>query len=295
MRMAFPRWFPVLLTALTLAPAGAVAQKGPALPDVLRLAGDYLVQYSQKLGAVAAEEEYAQSDSSSGQMGVPKRVDSEYVFAGEGGGGLLGFRDIYAIDNKPVRQRDDRLLGLFKNPTASSIQQAKELSESTVQYYLSVNLHALDQPALALEFLRKENQSRSTFKLESVKTMNGAQVAIVSFKEQSTPRVLPTSTGDAAIGKFWIDTATGAVRQSELGLANKTINIHVSVKYALESKLDLWLPVEMYQQVSSTAGGSGAASGDMVGGAGYSAHQSLEGRANYSKFRQVPVDLSKLK
>jgi hypothetical protein len=277
-----------------LASTGVSAQKGPALPDILRLAADYLLHYSQTLGAVAAEEEYQQSDTSSGQMSVPKRLNSEYVWVGGGGGGVLGFRDVFAIDTKPVRPRDDRLLGLFKSPSPSSVQQGQDLSDEAVRYYLSGNLHALDQPTLALEFLRKENQERSAFKLDSVKAMNGAQVAIVTFKEQGTARLVPSADSGAAVGKFWIDTATGAVRQTELGLVSKADNIHASVKYALEPKLDLWLPIEMYQQVSTSGPGSGGVS-NMGAGAGYNAHQALEGRVTYTKYRQIPVDLTKLK
>ena len=294
MPLRFRRWFPLAVVAIGLASSGIHAQKAPALPDVLQAAGDYLVQYSQRLGAVTAEEEYMQSDSSSGQMGIPKRVNSEIVWVGGGNGGVLGFRDAFAIDSKPVRQRDDRLLDLFKTPTASSIQQGQDMSDAAVHYYLSGSLQALDQPTLALEFLRKENQERSTFKLESVKTMNGAQVAIVKFNERNTPRLAPSAEGGAAVGRFWIDVATGAVRQTELGIVSKTDNVHVSVKYALEPKLELWLPVEMYQQANTSGAGSGGVS-NMGSGGGYNAHQALEGHATYTKFRQVPVDLSKLK
>ena len=294
MRVRVPRWSPVVMVVIGLASIGVAAQKGPALPDVLRVAGDYLLQYSQKLGAVAAEEEYQQSDTSSGQMGIPKRVHSDYLWVGGGGGGVLGFRDVFAIDTKPVRQRDDRLLDLFRAPSPSSVQRGQDLSDQAVNYYLSGNMHALDQPTLALEFLRTENQARSTFKLDSVKTQNGAQMALVTFKEQSTPRIVPSGDGGPAVGKFWIDTATGAVRQTEFGLINKVDNIHASVKYALEPKLDLWLPVEMYQQVASSGAGSGGVS-NMGSGGGYNARQALEGRASYGKYRQIPVDLTKLK
>jgi hypothetical protein len=284
-------WFPVALVAVGTASIGVRAQKAPALPDVLKTAGDYVLQYSQRLGAVAAEEEYMQFDTSSGQMGVPKRIYAEIVWLGGGNGTIGGFRDVFAIDKQPVRQRDDRLLTLFKAPSASSISEAQDMTDGAVHYYISSNLHALDQPMLALEFLEKENQERSTFKLESLKTMNGAQVAIVKFNERNTPRLVPSGENGPGVGRFWIDAATGAVRQTELGIASRTDNIRVSVKYALEPKLDLWLPVEMTQNVDASGGGSGGMN-NMGGGGGYGA---LEGHANYSKFRQVPVDLGKLR
>ena len=201
---------------------------------------------------------------------------------------------MFAIDNAPVRQRDDRLLALFKTVAATSVQQATDLNEDAVRHYLSPNLHALDQPLIALEFLVKENQERSTFKLESVKSMNGAQVAIVKFNERGTERLVPSAEGGPAVGRVWIDVATGTVRQSELGLVGKVANITVTVKYAADEATGLWLPVEMVQHFDISSGGSGASS-NMGSGAGYGAHQSLEGRATYTKFRQVPIDLSRIR
>ena len=42
-------WFPLAVAAIGLASTHVSTQKGPALPDVLKAAGDYLVQYSKQL------------------------------------------------------------------------------------------------------------------------------------------------------------------------------------------------------------------------------------------------------
>jgi hypothetical protein len=289
-----PRWVPLALTAVGLASLGVYAQKAPAVPDVLRAAADYLVQYSQRLSAIAAEEDYTQYDVSSGQMSVPRRLSADVVMIGLGDGGVVGFRDVFAIDSNPVRPREDRLLTLFRTPPSSPLQQARQLSDDSVRYYLNRNISALDQPTIALAFLRRENQERCTFKLESVKTMSGAQVAILKFTERSTPRIVPTPGDGPAVGRFWIDVASGTIRQTELGITTKTFNVLATVKYATEPKLELWLPVEMSQHNEVTGPGSGAP-GNMGAGGDYSTHQAVEARANYAKFRQVPVDLSKVK
>ena len=174
------------------------------------------------------------------------------------------------------------------------MQEATTLTDDSVRQYLSPNLHALDQPLIALAFLRKENQDRSTFKLENVKSMNGAQVASVKFTEKGTERLVPSAEGGAAVGRFLIDVATGAVRQTELGLIGKAANVRVTVKYAADQATGLWLPSEMFQQFDISSGGSGESS-NMGSGGGYGAHQALEGRATYTKFRQVPIDLSRIR
>lgn len=294
-RLSAPPLFLIaFLAAVAGTQTGLGAQKGPAIADVLKLGGEALVQYSQHLGAMVAEEEYRQMETSSGQMGVPKRVISDVVWLGRGDGSVEGFRDVIAIDRVPVRPKDDRLSALFAAPGAASLTQARQMTEDAVRQYLDGNLHFLDQPMMALTYLQPANQARSTFKIDGVKNMNGAQVAVLKFTEQGTPRLQESPENAAAIGRIWIDVATGTVRQTELGLGGRSSNIIATVKYTLDAASSLWLPSEMSQQVSVTGGASSAGS-NMGGGGGYSGHQAAEGSAAYSKYRQVPVDLGKLR
>src|SRR5699024_1602756 len=108
---------------------------------------------------------------------------------------------------------------LFATTPWSSFQQARQLTDDSVKHYLSPNLHALDQPLIVLEFLRKGNQQRSTFTVESVKAVDDGRVAVLKFTERHRPRLVPVTGGGAAIGRFWIDVTTGTVRQTEIGIS----------------------------------------------------------------------------
>src|SRR5262245_15878232 len=108
------RWVPLMLALPGLALPAIEAQKGPALEDVLHAGADYLVQYSERLSVVAAEELYTQYETSSGKMGTPKRLTADYLMVGLGGGGLAGFRDVVAIDNRALGAREDRLFKLLQ-------------------------------------------------------------------------------------------------------------------------------------------------------------------------------------
>jgi hypothetical protein len=286
------RWVPLVLVLPGFAVAGITAQKGPALADVLQSAADYLVQYSERLAVISAEESYTQYETSSGKMSTPRRLTADYVLVGLGGGGLAGFRDVFGIDNKALRPREERLVGILQKRSTATLDQARQLSEESVRQYISGNLHALDQPTTALEFLRKENQDRSTFKLEGVKTTNGSAVATLRFTEKNGQRLIPSAEDAGALGRFWIDVATGAVRQTELSMNSKTMNVRTSVKYVDEPTLRLWLPLEMSQVFDLSGNGSGSVS-NMGSGGGYSAHQTLEARMSYSKFKQVPTEAGK--
>ncbi len=278
-------FLPVLAVA-GLASIVVHAQPARAVPDLLQAADHYLVQYSQRLSAIAAQEEYVQYDTSADKMRAPRRLSADFVLFGLANGSIAGFRDVLAIDDAPVHPRDERLTTLFRDVSSSSLEQASALTDESVKHYFSPNLHALDQPAIALEFLRSANQQRSEFKVESVKATGDVRIAALRFIERSTPRLVPMTGGGAAIGRFWIDVASGTIRQTEVGVTSKDVSVKATVKYAPDPALALWLPVEMSQQIYLTGPGASAFS-KMGGGPGYRVRESLEARATYSKFRRA--------
>ena len=261
------------------------AQKPPALQDVLTAAGDYLAQYSLKLSAITAEEQYLQYDVSSGELREPRRLTADIVLVGLADG-FEGFRDVFAIDSVPLRPRDGRLASLFASVTPSAIEQARTFTRASVERYLNANLHGLDQPALALEFVRKEHLARSTFRIESVKTTDAARVAVLRFTERGMPRLLPSAEGAAATGRVWVDVASGAVRQTEVSLTSRSFSVRATVTYALQPELGMWLPVRMSQHFVASGPGSNPIN-HMGANGGYNARQSFEAEATYSKFRRV--------
>jgi hypothetical protein len=281
------------ILAVVLTSGFGGAGPSPSVADVLRLAADYLSQYSQGLGAIAADEDYVQYETSLGKTSTPRRLSTQVVWLGIGDG-VEDFRDVVAIDTKALRPRDDRLLGLFKTPTSASRDAAREMTNDGVRHYIQTNLHVLDEPMLPLEFLRTANQPRSTFKLDSVKTIDGVPVAVLRFTETATPRVLPVPEDVPAVGRFWIDTTSGAVRQTELTFTARSFNFRATVKYASDAATKLWLPVEMTQDCKVSGPGSSAIN-HMGANGGYDAHQELSARATYSNYRRVPVDLAKLR
>lgn len=261
------------------------AQPAPAVQEILTSAGDYVAAYSLKLSAIAAEENYVQYDVSSGEVRAPRRLSADLVLATLGDG-LEGFRDVFAIDGAVLRGRDDRLASLFSSIAPSGIEQARTYTRDSIGRYLSPNLHGLDQPMLALEFVRKEHQRRSNFRIETVKTTEGARVAVLRFTERETPRLVPSLGDAAATGRVWVDLGTGVVRQTELSLTNTSFNVRATVIYAFQPPLGLWLPVKMTQHVEGTGPGSTPIN-HMGANGGYNTRQAFEGHATYSKFRRV--------
>ena len=273
------------LTILCACSLGADAGQKPALADILKSAATSLTDYSQKI-AVVADEDYVQRDTTTSS--APRRLQSDVVLVGLDKGVVIGHRYVHTVDSTKVRERDDRLVKLFRGPSPAAGQEpAKALEDEVQHYYLSPNLRTLDAPGLALEFLREATQAQSTFSLEGIKSMDGAQVAIVRFVENPTARILPTPDGSQTSGKFWIDAATGTVRQTELTVDHRQLfRFHIATKFVHDTTVGAWVPSEMLQEVDIRQPTNNAHS-NMGAGGQLGSRRTFEGRARYSNYRRI--------
>jgi len=267
------------------------AQKdATTVDDVLKAAGNYLQQYSQKLQAVGAEEEFLQMDTGGNRINHTRRVQSDVVMVGLDKGQVVMFRDAYAIDTKPLHDRSDRLLKLFREPPGpplGPLQYGQRFTEESVTAYASPNLHPMDSPFTAFELLRAGNQIRSTFKLDSIKASGDVRVALLRYKENGPDSVVLASTVPAT-GRLWIELPSGAIRQTEIIVSNKLLNLRASVTLAADATTGLWLPKELTQLFDISEPGAG-------GEGTLNNRQSFETHVKYAKYQQIPIDLSKMR
>src|SRR5262245_25170858 len=175
--MQLRKWVTCTVLVGSVGVVSARQQKAPALPDILQSAANYLVDYSQRIGAVEAEETLIQRETTGGGFGPGHTWKAEVVFLGYGHGDFATFRDIFDLEEKKARDRDSRLFHLFRTNPEAAVGQAQAVTNDAARSAMGAGMAALNTPTLALTFLRKENQERCTFKLDSVRNMNGAQVA----------------------------------------------------------------------------------------------------------------------
>lgn len=295
--MRLRAWMAMVAMAGGVAAATGQAQKGPALADVLQAAASYLVEYSQRLGAVQTEEALIQRETSAGTFGTGHTWKAELVLLGFGTGEIGAYRDVFEVENSPARTPDGRLLKLFRDDPTQGLREAEKLTASSAGLAIAPAMTAFNIPTFALAYVRKANQPRSNFKLDGVKNVNGAQVATIKFVEQGKAQPLAGFEPGKMQGTFWIDAAKGIVQKTEMLFTNSELDVRAGVTYALEPKIDVWLPVSLDAKYEMTGGGNGSAT---VVGQGqtpnaYRSHQTIESSVKYSKFQQAAVDVAKLK
>jgi hypothetical protein len=305
--MAMPRkpWKPavavVLLTGILRFSSSPSAEQAPSLPDLLKLAGEYHTDFSNRVSGAALEEQYQLTDVTGGKMQAITRIASDVVFVNLNGG-IAALRDAFAVDTKPLRERTPRITALLARPAATVKDWETVIgfpAEGSRYFGLDITLK-VNEPTMALRFIGVGVQPSLKYKLDGKKKINGIETIGIAFEEpagQETKYILGTRSNARATGRVWVDPATGAVHQTELWVESKGESANVSVKYAVHAALNLILPsetTETYEEREAASGPRDFNRGATNSGRGGS-RISFQASAKYSKPTYAPIDLRTLR
>ena len=240
----------------------------PGLSEVLKAAGEYVATFERDASLVAQEDYYQLVDTNR------RTLRSDMLFIPDETFGWIEFRDVAASDGLPVRDREERLLTLFTKPNPDRLKQAQRIVAEGARFNLNPRGTQLNRtinlPLTAIRFLRSASQPRSTFRLTRWNRESG--IVSLQFTEQYRPRLIKTSDQAPANGRFEIERATGRVMASTLLLQSGNTLATITVKFAADPKLGMWLPLTMDEQ--------------------YRGQGIVTGQARYSAYRQFRVDTS---
>jgi VWFA-related protein len=288
----------------TVSPTGAAdlpEDRSPELTAALDAAGAYLEQYEHRISAIGAEEQYQQAVTplpvASGPIPsrqnavngpaapVTRSTRANIMTISLGATGWVTFRDVFQVDGRPVRDRQERLARVLQHVTPDSLEQARRIATESARYNLNPDTTRIDRtinvPMTALLFLRAANQSRSSFRLGKPERIGGVDCVTLEFSERSQPRLIQTADGAPAQGTFWIDMADGGriikteVRMQSGRAPGQSVRSQTTVTYARADKLDLWMPAVMDETYEVAA-----------------TRQVVTGHATYADFREFKVTTS---
>ena len=278
-----------LAVVATIAPSASAQE--PTLEAVLKRAGAYVVEFQRSLSGVVAEEQYVQSVRY--PLGTGNRVNqllpthrelkSDLLLVKPAGvDRWLQFRDVFQVDGKEIRDRNERLMELFVKPSSSSAAQAERIITESARYNIGNLLRTVNSPVLALVILDPRNQSRFTFKqtthddplLGRGTAKPPDSVWIVEFREIEKETLIRTTNGRdlPTRGRFWIEPSTGQVAASEMIAEDPLIKGTIDVEYQIEPAVGLLVPIRMRERYEIRRDGS-----------------RVEGIATYGRFRQFQV------
>ena len=249
------------------------AQTEPALDQVLERMRAYLVDYAKNLPAMIAAEKYQQR-SGSGVRAQRRLLESDYgIIQLPGELEWLGFREVLAIDGKPVPDSAHRLAEIFSGvirlkPEATgseksvsrksvALSQARQIAEESARYNIGPIYRTINDPSFVLEFLDGRNSHRVKFSKNGEQTVDGIRAWVIRFEEIGRPTIIQTRErrDQPAQGRAWIDPATGRILRAEatvqpgLGAGN-FIGI-IDVTFSHDEKLGFAVPSKMTEKYTN--------------------------------------------
>jgi hypothetical protein len=286
------RWFILLACSLALLlapPHGPVLRAFTPATDqragdsefdrLLRAAAEYLAGYERALTSVVAEEDYIQRLGAA--RGAPSRhLRSDLLLILDEHYGYVGFRDVFEVDGRLVRNREQRLASLFLKPHNNPFERARRIAEESARYNLDHDWvrirRTINMPFTAMKFLRAQNQSRSAFRIDE--RLAQAEPATgdvpLAFAERRGLPLIDSPDKMPSRGVFWVDPDSGRVSRTELVARTGSTTIRIRVTYAPDEALGMWLPVTMEEEYL------------------ISARARIEGSARYANFRRFTVETS---
>jgi hypothetical protein len=183
------------------------------------------------------------------------------------------FRDVFEVDGRAVRDRENRLAQLFlkTTDTAGAVKRAQQIAAESSRFNIKP-IGTVDNPLLALGLLQRAYRPRFRFTLRGRDTAIGEHVWIVEYRETARPTLMRGS-GDKDIvarGKYWIDSTNGHIAKSELLFNALGTESSVTTTFEMDDRLGTPVPVEMRFKRSGSL-------------------NEVRGIATYGRFRQFEV------
>ena len=229
---------------------------------------DYIERFEREASALVAEEEYVQRFGTQGA----RRMRSEYVLLKPSDTQpWLGYRDIFEVDGRAVRDRDDRLVKVLSSTAPDSIARALAMVDEGARFNIGPR-RTTNVPTLPLQMLGRAHAAR--FSLDGPNGWTREREVEIRFDEIVRPTIIRTPEGDSVEtrGVVTVRVADGAILKATLGFyfrdertreTSKEWGARMTVTYGDVPGIAVPVPLKMTEVVSR-----------------------VEGVASYSKYRR---------
>ena len=281
---------PAIIAAAVIAATGMsgwAASQGAAAPPVetvLDRVSAYVTGFEKTLTGIVAEERYEQrlykrvviaGHTRTNQNPTTTRtLASDFLLVRtDDVVGWLPFRDVFAVDEEPVRDRDDRLAKLLLDPSGAGSNQARRIMEEGARYNIGRVVRTINVPTIGLRFFAADFRSRCAFRKDRDEIVDGIASVCIRFEEKTRPTLIRSLESDnlPSRGRACVDVGSGRVLQTVV--ENRHSNAEIRVSFGHDTRVGADVPVEMTERYVAR-------------------DEELSGRATYSNFRRFKVETS---
>jgi VWFA-related protein len=257
--------------------------RDPQLEVALGRMFDYADEYVRQTSAVVMEESYRQES-----QGVVRKLRSDLLLIKPEAYRDWGmFRDVFEVDGRPVREREERLRRLFQSGDTGAKAQLEIIRKESARLNIGPIDRNINVPYYQLRFLLPNNRPRFRFKLNGAPTTRGVKTWRVEFSEIIHPTLISDRSGaDVPVrGWFLVEQVTGAIVETGFRPDLRGVKSSIVVRYRRDAAAGVWVPEQMKESYETDRWGSNrnrSASSRWD-------EQDFEGTATYSKFRRFNV------
>jgi hypothetical protein len=264
----------LLLVWTYLSGAGApIALSAQTAPDAIAQVRAFAERYQREAPSLVALEHYIQNATYS--RGTPERreLTSELVMVRlHGTAGWVSFRDVLAVNNRRIPDREERLLKLLQSPEANALAQARKIAQESARFNLGRITRTMNVPDMVLEYLQPGHADRIAFDAPRTDVIDSVPVAVLRFRETKGPSIIRNTVGAdlRASGRVWAEPESGTIVRTELVLVDRGSRGTCTVEFGSDPRLAIRVPIKMTERYVMTG-------------------ESIDAVATYSDFRSFTV------
>src|SRR5262249_50835651 len=140
-------WLRALLVVLVVAaaPHRVLAGQAQAGDEIIERATRYVQEFMQRFSSVVAEERYLQETTNPFRR---RQLKSDFLLVTPpGSNDWFQFRDVFEVDGRQVKDREDRLAKLFFEESPDAAGRATQLRRESARYNLE-DVGTLNMPLI---------------------------------------------------------------------------------------------------------------------------------------------------
>lgn len=235
------------------------AQEPPHLRDVMALAATAVDRFGQALQSVVARERYLQTvrrwpgqppDRAAEGMALESRhLLSSLLLVHDPATPWQLHRDVVAVDDVPVTDRQDRLAALFAGRETDPRRRLRDITEDSARHNLGHVTRNINVPTFPLLVVHATHADRFRFTDRGHMREEETDVRLIAFREKGRPRVIRGDRGrDVELqGVLAIEEATGELVRAIVKPRAGDLRCLLEVSFGRVPGLPVRVPVRLWE------------------------------------------------